>query len=185
MFSESKAAQAAAFLLKRHGGTLPVISLIKLLYLADRLALVECGQPITGDRMVAMPHGPVLSCIYDLINLGRRDNETRPWFEYVGERTNNDVSVVSSTESANLDALSPYEIRVLEATDLKFGAMHKWALVDYTHTLPEWHDPRGSSVPIAPQRILQAENVDAARIADIVIVAEEVAAFAAFGRLSE
>jgi uncharacterized phage-associated protein len=54
-FDERKAAQAAAYLLKKHDGRLNFMKLIKLLYLADRKSLLENGKPITGDRMLAMP----------------------------------------------------------------------------------------------------------------------------------
>jgi hypothetical protein len=40
---------------------LPVIKLIKLMYLAERLSLQRYGEPLTGDRLVSMPDGPVLS----------------------------------------------------------------------------------------------------------------------------
>ena len=43
-----------------------VYALIKILYLADRKALVERESlQIKGDAMVCMPYGPVLSRIYD------------------------------------------------------------------------------------------------------------------------
>jgi hypothetical protein len=35
----------------------------KLLYLADRESLKKTGRPITGDRVVAMEHGPVLRSV--------------------------------------------------------------------------------------------------------------------------
>ena len=41
------------------------IKLIKLLYLADRAALIETGSPITGDRYVSMKFGPVLSNVFE------------------------------------------------------------------------------------------------------------------------
>ena len=43
VFDERRAAQAAARLLDKHGGTMPWLKLVKLLYLADRAALVEGG----------------------------------------------------------------------------------------------------------------------------------------------
>lgn len=36
------------------------LRMLKLLYLADRESLKETGHTITGDRVVAMEHGPVL-----------------------------------------------------------------------------------------------------------------------------
>ena len=48
----------AARLLKLHGAAMPYLKLIKLLYLADRQALLELGRPISCDLFVSMPHGP-------------------------------------------------------------------------------------------------------------------------------
>ncbi len=39
MFNERKAAQAAAYLLHKAGGKLPLLKLMKLMYLAERLSL--------------------------------------------------------------------------------------------------------------------------------------------------
>ncbi len=154
-FNERKAAQAAAFLLKRHGGRLNYMKLIKLLYLADRRALVERGLPITCDRMVSMPKGPVLSGILDLINWGSVD-EHSAWLEHISEPKGHEV-FLAATEPKN-EALSRYELRVLQEIDDQFGSMDRWSLVEFTHALPEWRDPQGSSFPIEPADILRAEN---------------------------
>jgi uncharacterized phage-associated protein len=61
MFSEQKVAQMAAFFLHEGRDCMPLLKLIKLLYLADRESLRLHGMPISGDLVVAMPHGPVLS----------------------------------------------------------------------------------------------------------------------------
>jgi len=42
-------------------------SLLKLLYIADRELLQATHRPLTGDRPVAMDHGPVLTHTYDLL----------------------------------------------------------------------------------------------------------------------
>jgi uncharacterized phage-associated protein len=52
LFNEVRTAQAAAFLLYRAGGKLPLIKLVKLLYLAERLSLKKYGEPITGDKLL-------------------------------------------------------------------------------------------------------------------------------------
>jgi len=39
------------------------------------------------------------------------------------------------------------------------------ALVEYSHTLPEWTDPRGSSVPISQLRIWECQGVSREQIA--------------------
>jgi uncharacterized phage-associated protein len=155
-FDERKAAHAAAYLLKKHGNQLNSMKLIKLLYLVDRQSLLEFGKPITGDRMVSMPKGPVLSGILDLINWGKRRTEPSVWLEFLSEPTGYDVGVVPGITLEDLDRLSDDERRILDEVDEAYGHVDRWSLVDLTHRLPEWRDPQGSSFPIDPADILRA-----------------------------
>jgi uncharacterized phage-associated protein len=75
-FDESKATEAAAFLLSRSDQTMNYMKLIKLLYLADREALIRWGRPISTDRYVSMKHGPVLSNVLNLISFGSLSEKT-------------------------------------------------------------------------------------------------------------
>lgn len=68
MFNERKVAQMAAFLLGKGGDRMPHLKLMKLLYLSDREAMERYGFPISGDCIVAMPHGPVLSMTLNLMD---------------------------------------------------------------------------------------------------------------------
>ena len=53
--------------------------------------------------------------------------------------------------------LSDADIEVLEETWQRFGRMDQWELREWTHAnCPEWHDPQGSSRPIAPEELLAA-----------------------------
>jgi len=45
-FQHERATQAAARLLQRRGGRMSYMKLLKLLYLADRKALLSVGRPI-------------------------------------------------------------------------------------------------------------------------------------------
>jgi uncharacterized phage-associated protein len=155
-FKQRKAAQAAAYILMKHADRLNYLKLIKLLYLADREALIRRGKPITGARMVSMPYGPVLSDILNLINLGRRYEEPCPWLEYISAPEGYDVKRVNL--DTEFDELSNHERQILDDIDSVFGRMNRWSLVDWTHELPEWQDPRGSSLPIDPADILRAEG---------------------------
>jgi uncharacterized phage-associated protein len=158
-FQDRKTAQAAAFLLKSGGGTLNYMKLIKLMYLADRTMLLAKGLPITGDRMVAMKHGPVLSQVLDFINHGPDGNKSA-WFEYVEAPESYDVRLKDGVKVADedLDELSRYELRVLGDVFEKYGPVDKWDLVGLLHRiLPEWADPGASASPIRPEQILRAE----------------------------
>lgn len=155
-FNQRKAAQVAAYFLAKHGDKVDYLKLTKLMYLADRKALVARGRPITGARMVSMPYGPVLSEVLNLINLGRRYEEECPWLEYVSPPEGYAVRRVNC--DTEFDQLSENERSILDEIDAQYGRMNKWSLVDWTHELPEWQDPRGSSLPIDPADILRAEG---------------------------
>mgnify|MGYP001611677482 FL=1 len=178
-FDERKAAQAAAYLLSIHGGRLNYMVLVKLLYLADRTALLECGQPITGDRMVAMPHGTVLSMILDRINAGGPEPGS-PWSEIISPPDGYEISLKNA--SPGTDELSRYELAVLARTNETYGHLSWWALRQLTHGLPEYRDPQGSSLPIAPEDILRAEGKSAEEIERITHEAEELWFFSTLER---
>lgn len=134
------------------------LKLLKLLYLADRQALLELGRPITFDRFVSMPNGPVLSRTCDLITSEPGPGGPSYWGKHISLPSNYEVELVSS--AAPNDQLSPAEEAVLDSVFERFGKMDRWKLVAYTHTLPEWQDPHGSSVPIDLIDILRAQGVN-------------------------
>lgn len=155
MFNERKVSQMAALLLHFCGGRMSHLKLMKLLYLADREAMDRFGAPISGDRIASMDHGPVLSVT---LNLMDGDTESSPggWEEWISDKENHEVSLRKPVAREALDELSDSEIEVLETVWDRFGKLSKWAIRDYTHTLPEWQDPKGSSHPIPHQKVFQA-----------------------------
>lgn len=163
MFDERKVAQAAAYLLEKAGGQMPVLKLMKLIYLSDREALDEYGFPITFDHMVSMPHGPVLSVTYDLAN-GSMPSAPGGWEDWVSDREAHDVALARQIQSRkDLDELSDTDIDILDVVWAKFGEMGKWAIRDYTHQhCPEWEDPNGSSYPITYEKVFRALGRDEA-----------------------
>ena len=171
VFDAKKTAQAAAYLVQLNDGTLNYMKLLKLLYLADRQSLIDTGLPITGDKWVSMDHGPVLSGIYGQITMGRPILGSSPWYEYITEADGFDVSVARAPET---DQLSKYEVSLLNEVFTRFGKMNKWTLVQWTHGLPEWDDPKGSSLPIDPERILREVGRSRQEIEEINDDAEEM-----------
>lgn len=155
MFNERKVAQMAAYLLKKRGGCMAHLKLMKLLYLADREAMVRYGVPISGDRVVSMPHGPVLTMTLNLMD-GDVESSPNGWDAWISDKANNELSLNPDLTDADFDELSQADIEVLEDVWAKFGKMTRWEIRDYTHTLPEWEDPHGSSIPIPHRKILMA-----------------------------
>lgn len=160
LFNERRTAEVAAFLLHRAGGSLPLLKLMKLMYLAERLSFKRYGEPLTGDRLVSMDQGPVLSRTYDHINGSRRSVEGG-WEHWIEDRSGHEVALrdASRIRSPEQDLLflSESDLEVLGDTWAEFGHRDKWALVDYTHThCPEWEDPAGSSIPIPYEKLFAA-----------------------------
>ena len=130
------------------------MKLIKLLYLADREALLQWGRPITTDRWVSMDHGPVVSRIYSLISDEPYPESDSVWRDHI-QRTAYDVAL---TEPVSDDELSNAEIKLLRQIFALYGRKCRWHLVDYCHTLPEWKNPEGSSFPITIADILRGAD---------------------------
>lgn len=164
-FREDKATQAAARLLSHGGGSMNLLKLVKLLYLAEREALIRWGRPITMDILCSLPHGPVLSNVLNLINEEPDPEYPRYWHEVVSERKNYDVELIGEAIS---DHLSRVEVELLDETYKKYGRLTKWQLRDLTHKLPEWKDPGNSMLPIRIADILASGGYSKEEIEEII-----------------
>jgi uncharacterized phage-associated protein len=160
-FDIRKSAQAVAFLAIKAGGTINVLKLSKLVYLAEREFMARYDTPMFYDRLCSMPDGPVASITLNLIN-GSFEDAT--WSAFVSRRQGYDVSVAENVSFEKLDNLSKADVKVLNSLWEKFGQFDKYALRDWTHVkanVPEWIDPRGSSNPIYHEdvfRYLKKDN---------------------------
>jgi uncharacterized phage-associated protein len=170
-YREEKATQAAARLLWRRGGAMSHLKLIELLYLVDREAFVRFGRPVTYDSYASMPHGPVLSSTLDRID----DAEYYRggyWDRHIAPKQNHEVALRGPAPN---DQLSRAEEELIDEIFEKYGRMERWELVEFTHTLPEWHEPQGSRRPIDPADILRDAGYSEDDIRDIAADLDEVA----------
>jgi len=172
-----KTLQAVSTILHLHGTKdMSYLRLLKLLYIADRESIKDTGQPITGDQVVAMKHGPVLSSVYGLIKKG----DTTDWpvwsehFRTVGYR-------IEQIKELGNEKLSRYEIAKLRELTKRYEDKNEWELVEITHEFPEWkrNDPGPSSKPIPLAHILAALG----RSADESAIVQEAFDQQAFDRL--
>ena len=175
-YNVRKAAQVTAFFAKKQGGSIEVLKLAKLLYLADREFMARYDFPILFDHLVSMPHGPVTSLTLSYIN--GLEPERDQWDDYVVGRERNTIGIARQSLSfEELDELSDAEVHVLDTTWDQFGHMTSWQLRNYTHEhCKEWEDPHGSSNPIPYERVLKflgkengadiAEEIDSLRSLD-------------------
>jgi uncharacterized phage-associated protein len=161
-FNAKKAAQVAAYFANRQGETIPVLKLVKLIYLADRQNMEDFGFPILNDRLVSMPHGPVNSITLNYVNGDVED--LAEWEHYITPRAAYSVGAAQNFNREELDELSDSDFGTLEKVWGKFGGYTKWQLRDWTHNnCPEWEDPQGGADLIPHERVLRflkVENAD-------------------------
>jgi len=155
-FDFTKTLQAAGVLLEfEKTRRMSYLRLLKLLYVADRESLAEAGRPITGDRAVAMKHGPVLTHVYDLIRgLTPRAGD---WDSFIHKE---DYSVQLVGEPGR-GQLCRQEVKKLQEISERYRALDDWQLVDELHKLQEWRDSYKedtASFPIPWERVLEAQG---------------------------
>lgn len=156
-FHEQKTIQAVGVLLRTAPGQrMTRLRLLKLLYIAERESIEETEYPITGDNVVAMDNGPVLSTTYDLIK--GRDialSAWNRWFSSAGR----DVGFAVGQEPPGRDELCDYEVDKLQEVAARYRRWTDQAIADHTHTFPEWiwnRPPPGSARPIGLGDVLTA-----------------------------
>ena len=153
-----KVVQASALLLKTEPGRrMSRLRLLKLLYIADRESLRERARPITGDDVVAMDHGPVLSHTYDLVK--GADYADPVWEQFLHPSGARDLELAGDP---GVGKLSRYELTKLQEVATRFMDKNDWEVAEYTHTFPEWQKnqpPRHSSRPIPLDDLLEATGL--------------------------
>lgn len=150
-FNPSKTIQATGVLLRASPHLrMSRLRLLKLLYIADRENLRLTGQPITGDRVVAMHNGPVLSHTYDCIK-GTGPIQAE-WDRYFASEWQ-DVLLKEPTSTGDL---CPHEIALLQRVAEERQNKEDYDLAVETHDFPEWTDPGSTSAPISFEAILDA-----------------------------
>ena len=162
-FNRRKSIQAVAVLLKtRPNETDNYTRLLKVLYIADRESIQETGFPITGDRFVAMPHGTMLSRLYDLAihkvtsKIIYSDDHSE-WAKYIASEGKYDIRLASDPGDG---ALSEYDIEKLHEVADKHKNDTWRDMRRITHGLPEWNDPGKSSRLISLRDYLSAVQME-------------------------
>ena len=158
-FREDKATDMACRFLKRTGNTIDYLKLLKLMYIAERTALLQWGRSITFDRYVSMPHGPLLSRTYDLIMEEPLSSDDSIFHKCISPAKEYKVELVENPFPDEESPLSPSEIDLIDQVSDKYCGLDKWKLRDITHGFPEWDDPDGSSQTIQIETILQRNGI--------------------------
>ena len=173
-FNEQKATEAACRFLALANGQMNYMKLIKLLYLLDRMALLEFGRPVTCDRFYSMKQGPVLSNVHDLITEMPLPEEESYWACHISEPTRFAVSMKRDPGNA---ALSEAEEEFIQSVWQQYGGYDEWTLVKLLHkTLPEWTEVTEGRVDLPYRDILAVGHKSDEEIAEIENELESLAA---------
>lgn len=160
IFDESKAAEAAAYVLSLNENHLPYLKLIKLLYIADRTSIATYHYSITTDSYVSMKLGPVTCRIYDCIKNHAAFSDESPWNSLI--RTDDANKEVILKKAPSYKFLSEEEKDTIRAVNEQYKNYEKYEISELTHSFPEWQDPGNSSIPISINDIIAATIDDAA-----------------------
>jgi uncharacterized phage-associated protein len=115
----------------------------RVFFFADRDHLLDWGRPISGDRYVAMEHGPVPSLIYDLI----KDTSGEP-DELVDELSSRVEIVARGNKRHVYPKAGRAEFPELSKTDREYllRALHKYAKMSFdqlkqlSHEVPAYNE---------------------------------------------
>lgn len=169
-FREDKATQAAALFIKLNGESIDQIKLMKLLYFAEREALIRWRRPIVFDSYVSMKKGPVLSQTLDLIH--GDDESDGIWNNFISPPKNYELSLINDPGTGKLSQAEESLINEIFKT---YGAIDKWELCNLSHRLPEWQNPNGSAIPIDYKDILRGAGRTEIEIETIIDEIENIA----------
>lgn len=102
-----KLIEAIDFLSMHHDG-ITQYYIGKVCYFADKSHMLDYGRPVTGDRYVAMEHGPVPSTIYNLLKTdsGLPDEVIEKLLSRVRTKQDRNLIHVSSRKRDNFEHLS-------------------------------------------------------------------------------
>lgn len=131
-FKPEKSLAVTSYLAARTGETMYTI--LKMVYVADKLHLERYGRPITGDHFSAMKEGACPSKIYDSMKVLRGEHDTNylPNSEKYLEvdPITFDVSV---KDMPSLDVLSATDIECLDAVISILKRRGRWSIRDMAH----------------------------------------------------
>lgn len=181
-FSEAKAAEVACYFLLRareRDRSVTKLRLIKWMYLAERMSYEQFGEPLTGDALCSMQHGPVPSTTLYLVERPHVvKNSSGAWksaVEVVREKRHEYLNVRADSQYASVDdlrQLSDAEVELLDDVWSNFGHMSAKQLETHLHnpeSTPEWQwVPGDQSNPIELEDLLAAVGYSDEQVVQLV-----------------
>ncbi len=173
-FDITKATEVACDLIRREGGVMNIMKMIKLVYALDRLSIQRRRIPVVGGTYFSLPNGPITSELLDLINSGGLwgEDECR-WEEFISDRQNHEIGLRGA--EIGTDHLAPSELKLISEIYAELGDKDQWQLRDWSHERCEEWTPmaRGRDrIPVA--KMARAVGLNDEQIQQIEQDAEEL-----------
>lgn len=149
-FDTEKAFQVIHYLkseLEKKRKRLDKLTLMKLLFFADKYHINKYGRLICGGRYVSMDKGHVHSELLDLITTSSN----------VKTHRSHEVEVVD--KPFDLDEFSESDIEALDYAINSYGGLQTAKLIELSHKEPTWNNPYGSSLDIPLENIIESEEI--------------------------
>jgi hypothetical protein len=165
-YNEKKATQAAVLLLKINQGPINYMKLVKLLYNIDREALKRWARPVTFDDFYSMPHGLIVSMTLDKAETENPVSKTY-WDTFIQTKGYDNCLI----EDCGDDELSPIEENLIEEIYRKYKDKSQFDMGNEHHNpdlFPEYIDPKGSSIELYYEQVLQKLGFDDDDIAEVM-----------------
>lgn len=133
-FNKDTRIQAIDYIIRNSSDThsLDKISILKLLFFADRYHLRKYGRTISNDSYCAMQNGPVASKTYDLLKSISNEQELKKDGLY------NIKSRGAFLEREDYDCLSDTDIEALDFSINNFSKFSPKELIRISRLYPEW-----------------------------------------------
>jgi len=171
-FDADKATEAACRFVILESGTISVLKLVKLIYLLDRFAIQQRGNPVVGGAYFSMKNGPVTSEVLDLINAGEIAGVRSTWSEFISSRQNNEIAASKSPSGF----LSEAELGFLDVIYKRHAGRDQWELRDWCHQhCSEWTTINSGRASITPADLAKAVGKTEEQVEEIVADANEAA----------
>jgi uncharacterized phage-associated protein len=165
---------AMVYIAAKEPRSLDVYKICKLVFLADKLHLVQHGRTITGDQICAMEYGPVPSNTYRVLSRLISETPGDSRVDVLSSHLNIDRSFSYPRISERKDApikfdefLSRSDMRALDEVISLHGAKSFDELKALTHEMPSykraWHPERSANNPTMLYEDLFEEDSDALR----------------------
>lgn len=150
-FDHAKSVQMIAYFVRKAGGSIEKLKLIKLVYLAERRSFAKRGRPMNFDSYLSLPHGPIASSALNGIDHNLLDPA---WDGLNLAENRRDVTLAGEVVD---DRLSRADRDILDKTWDEFGNKTASQLRNWTHAhCPEYVEVGpGACLPIDFSDILQ------------------------------